>query len=277
MVTIVNFVNQLLTPLFDLACWPFRLLSPIWAITVISLVSGVAMVWLFGRVSDQPSIKVLREQIRGNLIGVRLFQSDLGVVMRLQRRIFGDTMRYMRHALVPMVVLLVPVLLIMTQLNLRFASRPVAPGEQVLVKAFVRNAGSLDEAVTLETTDGIAVETPGVRVPATREVAWRVRALAPGQHQMTVRVGDEFIELHLVAGEKWGPIPQRRTGRGMVDTLLYPGEPPIPATHSVEAVEIAYPGLEMKVFGWTVHWLVAFFVLSMGFGFAFKDLLGVEV
>ena len=109
MVLVVDLLNRALTPLFDILCWPFLAVAPIWAMTLISLVSGVAMVWIFGKVSDQTTIKRLRENIRGNLIGVRLFQSDIGVVVRLQRRIFGDTFRYMRYALVPMVVLLVPV------------------------------------------------------------------------------------------------------------------------------------------------------------------------
>lgn len=277
MVTVVNLINQLLTPVFDLVCWPFLALPPIWAMTVISLVSGVAMVWIFGKVSNQSAIRVVRDQIRGNLIGVRLFQSDLGVVMRLQRRIFGDTMRYMRYALIPMVVLLVPVMLIMTQLNLRFASGPVPPGDPVLVKAFVRDAGVLSQAISLEASDDVAVETPGVRVPSAGEVAWRVRPLAPGQYQLRVRLGGEVLETHLVAGERWGPVPQRRTGRGAIDTFLYPGQPPIPPAHPVEAVEILYPSLDLTVFGWSIHWLVAFFVLSLAFGFALKGVLGVEV
>lgn len=277
MVTLVNVVNQLLTPMFDLLCWPLLALPPIVAMTVISLISGITMVWVYGKVSDQPAIRRVRDQIRGNLIGVRLFQNDIGVVMRLQQRIFSDTMRYMRHALVPMVVLLVPVLLIMTQLNLRFSSRPVAPSEPVLVKAFVRETGALDQPIALETAEGVTVETAGVRVAATREVTWRVRALTAGHHPMTVRVGDDTLESRLIAGDGWGPVPQRRTGRGALDTLLYPGEPPIPAAHSVEAIEVLYPELDMRVFGWTVHWLAAFLVLSIAFGFAFKNALGVEV
>ena len=42
-------------------------------------------------------------------------------------------------------------------------------------------------------------------------------------------------------------------------------------------MEISYPVLDLTVFGWNVHWLLAFFVLSIAFGFAFKDALGVEV
>ena len=277
MVTLIDSLNRVLTPVFDLVCWPFRTVPPIWAMTVISLASGVVMVWIFGKISDQGEIRRIREHIRGNLIGVRLFQSDIGVVLRLQRRIFGDTFRYMRLAVVPMVVLLVPVVLIMTQLNLRFSARPLLPGEPVIVKAYLRDVGSLDKNVTLEVGDGVSVETRGVRVPSTREIAWRIRAESSGEHVMVIRVGEDAIETHLLAGDQWGPVPQRRTGRGMWDTLLYPGEPPIPRGHPVEAVEIVYPALDLSAFGLAVNWLVAFFVLSLAFGFAFKDILGVEV
>ena len=276
-VALVHLVNQALTPLFDLLCWPFLALPPIWAMAVISLLSGVAMVWIFGKVSDQETIKALREQIRGNLIGVRLFQSDIGVVLRLQGRIFGDTFHYMKLALVPMLVLLVPVLLIRTQLNLRFAVRPLEPGEPALIKAYVRDGAVLADPVMLETDGGVAVETPGVRMRSAGEVAWRVRAETAGEHRIVVRVGGESVETHLIAGAEWGAVPQQRTGRGAVDTLLYPGELPIDAAHVVETVAIGYPALEMRVLGWTTHWLVAFFVLSIAFGFVFKDALGVEL
>ena len=277
MISIVDFTNRLLTLTFDLICWPFMALPPIWAMTVISLVSGIAMVWVFGKISDQTSIKTLRERIRGNLIGVRLFQSDLSVSMRLQRRIFTDTMRYMKHALIPMVILSVPVLLIMSQLNLRFAVLPATPGEQILVKAFVRDTQFLDRTVRLETKPAVTIETPGVRIPLTREVTWRVRAQRAGRHEIIVHVGDQTLESHLIAGDRWGPVPQRRTGRGAIDTLLYPGAPSIPTNHNIEAVEIGYQTLKLRIFGWTVHWLVAFLALSIVFGFAFKGLIGVEV
>ena len=274
MVAIIDLINNLLTPIFDLICWPFRALPPIWAMTMISLLSGVVMVWVFGKVSNQTVIKNRREQIRGNLIGVRLFQNDIGVVMRLQRRIFGDTLQYMKHALVPMVVLLVPVLLVMTQLNLRFAVRPLEPGEPTVVKAFVRDPTILNRAVALDTGDGVTVETAAVRIPSTREMAWRVRADTSGEHELTVRVGEEALTTRLIAGDRWGTVPQRRTGRGALETLLYPGEAPIPAAHLLESVEIVYPALELRVLGWTVHWLVAFFVLSIVFGFALQGCFG---
>ncbi len=277
MVAIVNAINVVLTPVFDLICWPFRALAPMWALTAISLASGVLLVWLFGKTSDQKRIREIRDRIRGNLIGVRLFQHDIGVVLALQGRIFGDTFRFMGLALVPMLIMIVPVTLVMTQLNLRFAVRPLEAGESVLVKALVWDVAALDQPITLDVPDGVTVETPPVRIRSTREIAWRLRVDRPGDHALVVRIGDEILEKRLVGGTRWGPVVQRRTGRGLVDTLLYPGEPPIAAGHSVEAVEIIYPPLELRMLGIDVDWLIAFLVLSMVFGFAFKGILGVEV
>ncbi len=274
---LVNLINSVLTPIFDVICWPFRALAPIWALGVISLASGIFLVWLFGKTSDQDRIREIRDRIRGNLIGVRLFQHDIGVVLNLQGRIFGDTFRFMGLALVPMLIMIVPVVMIMTQLNLRFAVRPLEAGEPVLVKALVRDAASLDQTITLDVPDGVTVETPPVRIRSTREIVWRLRVDRPGDHALVVHVGDETLEKRLVGGTRWGPVVQRRTGRGMVDTLLYPGEPPIAAGHPIEAVEIVYPPLELRLLGIGVDWLVAFLVLSMVFGFAFKGVLGVEV
>ena len=277
MINIAHLLNRVVTTLFDLVCLPFQTTSPIWAITVISLISGVVMVWIFGKVSNQTTIKQLREKIRGNLIGVRLFQSDIGVVLKLQKNIFGDTARYMKCALIPMLVLIIPVLLIMAQLNLRFALAPVEPGKTALIKVVLKNNELLRQNVSLQTSDDILVETSGMRIPSKREITWRVRPLSSGQHQMTVRVNEEILVASFIAGGQWGKTPQRLTGKSAIDLLLYPGTNPIPSQNPIESVEITYPLLDLRAFGWNVHWLVAFFVLSMVFGFTFKEVLGVEI
>ena len=92
---LVNLINSVLTPIFDVICWPFRALPPIWALGVISFASGIFLVWLFGKTSDQKRVREVRDRIRGNLIGVRLFQHEIGVVLSLQGKIFGDTFRFM--------------------------------------------------------------------------------------------------------------------------------------------------------------------------------------
>ena len=273
---LVNLINSVLTPIFDVICWPFRALPPIWALGVISFASGIFLVWLFGKTSDQKRVREVRDRIRGNLIGVRLFQHEIGVVLSLQGKIFGDTFRFMGLALVPLLIMLLPVLLIMTQLQLRFDVRPLEVGEPVLVKALVREASTLDGTITLEVPEGVTVETPPVKIRSTREIVWRLRVDRPGDHALVVRTGKEVLEKQIVAGRGWGPVPYLRSGHAL-DTLLYPGEPPIAADHPVEAIEVAYPPQDLSLLGVGVNWLIGFLILSMAFGFAFKGVLGVEV
>ena len=277
MVVFVNSIQAVLTPIFDVICWPFRTLAPIWALSIISCGSGVLLVWLFGRISDQERIRAVRDRIRGNLLGVRLFRRDVGIVLRLQLQIFGDTFRFLRLAAIPMLIMLPPMVLILTQLNLRFAVRPIETGESVVVTAHVRESAALERHIALQPPVGVTVETPPVKIPATGEIAWRVRVAKPGVHSLLVQVGDETLVKEIVGGPGWGAVSQRRADRDTLDALLYPGEPPVPAGHVIEAVEVGYPPLELSVAGMAVDWLVGFILLSMAVGFACRGLLNVEI
>jgi hypothetical protein len=274
----VGLFNKLLTGLFDLLFWPFQSFEPIWALAVISLVAGVLMLWLFGKVSDQETIRVVRDNIRGNLIGIRLFGDDIGLLFLLQGRIMRQTLTYLRHAFVPILVMIVPVMFILIQMNLRFEQRPLAPGESSIVTVTLRDPGAMSRGVSLETPHGISVETPPVRVTSLMEVSWRIRATEPGRHQLLVQAGGEdSVVKEIVVGEGWGKTSSLRTGKSIVDKLLWPGEAPTPSASAIQSIEVIYPTLPIWVFGWDLNWLFVFFVLSLVFGYAFKGALGVEI
>jgi hypothetical protein len=122
----------------------------------------------------------------------------------------------------------------------------------------------------------VTVESPPVRVPALREVAWRIRPAEPGRYQLTVSAGGDGVAKELRVGGSWGPTSALRTGAGVWTMLLYPGEEPIDSD-VVESVEVLYGQLELSVLGWPIHWVVLFFVLSVASGFAFRRVLGVEI
>jgi hypothetical protein len=272
----LQLVNSGINGLFDLLFLPFAFMGPLWTLVVFSLLTGILMLWIFGLVSDQDAIRTIRDRIRGNLIGVRLFGDDLGLLFRLQGRLLRDNVVFLKYALIPILVMIVPVLVIIIQLNLRYGARPLEPGEAALVKVTLRDAGAIDRGVALEAPAGVAVETPGVRVASLREVAWRVRPAEPGHYRLLVRAGDETVEKELRVGGAWGATSSRRTGKGLLDVLLYPGEPPVPSG-AVVSVEVAYRPLELQLFGWPLNWLVVFFLLSILAGFAFRRVLGVEI
>jgi len=270
--------NAAITHFFDLICTPFRAFDPIWALLFISLLAGVLLLWIFGKVSNQTAIKKIRNIIVGNLWGVWVYQDHVRVVLNLQNKIVANTLRYMLHTLIPIAILIGPAVLIMSQLNLRLAVRPLAVGETALVKFKVRDAASLTPRIELELPEGLSLDSPGVHMPEASEVAWRVKAEAPGEYVIKATAGGETLAKQFVAGDRWAPVSTRRTGTGFFDSILYPGEPPIAQVSIFESAEIVYQPLEMTMFRIIpVNWLVGFFILSMVFGFAFKDVLGVEI
>jgi uncharacterized membrane protein (DUF106 family) len=272
----VKLLNSGINGLFDLLFLPFAYLAPLWALIVFSVLTGILMLWIFGLVSDQDAIRTIRDRIRGNLIAVRLFGDDLGVLFRLQGRLLRDNAVFLKYALIPILVMIVPVLVILIQLSLRSEARPLEPGEAALVKVTLRDAAAIDRGVSLEVPAGVVVETPGVRVASLREVAWRIRPAEPGRYRLLVHAGDEAVAKELRVGGDWGATSARRTGKGFLDVLLYPGEPPVPPG-AVESIDVKYRPLELELFGWPLNWLVVFFLLSILAGFAFRRVLGVEI
>ena len=272
---LVALLNRPLTGLFDLLFRPFLGLAPIWALLVISLVSGVLMLWIFGKVSDQKAIGVVRDKIRGHLLGLRIFGDEIGLLLMLLGRSLRATAVYMKYAVVPMLVMMLPMVLILIQMNLRFAVRPLQPGEKTVLTVKLRELPSASP-VELQVPPGVVLETTAVRVDALQEVSWRIRADEPGDYKLLIRSAGIETEKQLRVGAGWGAVSPLRTANAM-DLLLYPGEPPIDPQASIESIRLTYDSLPIRILGFHVNWLVGFFVASIAFGFAFRKRLGVEI
>jgi hypothetical protein len=274
----VDLFNWLTTGLFRIVFYPFRAMEPIWALTVVSFLTGIIALWVFGKVSNQETIRTVRDRIRGNILGIRIFGDDIGLLFRLQGRVMRQTLTYLRHAAWPLVVMFVPLTVIFIQLNLWFTSRPLEVGDTATVKVILNDDDAITDGVMLTAPEGIVIETPGVRIPSKSEVAWRIRAVGPGDHMLTVQVGDaEAVEKNLLIGGAWDATSSRRTGRNLLHRLGFPGEPGIDPDTRVESVEVLYPVLDISFFIWGINWIYYFLIASVLFGFAFKGVMGVEI
>ncbi len=276
MITAVEIVNVMASVFVHVVVWPVRALAPVWALLLLSVISGMLALAVFGLVSNQTAIRTIRDRIRGNVIGIRLFGDDLRVLFRFQAKILRDTVVYIGYALFPTVILVIPFLPILAQTNLLFSSRPLRVGEPTVVTA--RAAGpQVDLArLTLQGSEGVEVLGPGVRVPELGEVSWRVRPVQGGRHLLTVRAGEEELIAHVVAGSRWQAVPVVRTA-STLDLLLYPGEPALPADGPIQRIEVAYPNLPVTIFGFEIHWLIVLFVGMIASAFALRGVFGVEI
>jgi len=274
--TFIGWMNRLLTGLFDLMSWPLWGLGSMGVLVVVSFVSALLALWIFGRCSNQEEIRTVRNRVRGNMLAVRLYRDSIPVVGALQVRILRDTLTYLKYSLVPLPVLLVPFLLILIQLDLHLTVRPLRPGESALVKAKFSTAIGPQDHVSLETPREVKVETPPVRIVALKEVVWRIRAEEPTRAFMTLHWGDRTIQKEVIVGDDQGAVSALRTGN-LTEVLFNPGEPPIQGSTAIESIRVDYPSRDFSLFGWNIHWMILFFVFCMVFAFALKGVVGVEI
>jgi len=175
---IMDAFNFIINILFTGCYFPFRWLPPIWGITWISLITGIIMLFIYKIVSNQDGIVEVKKQIHARIFEVRLFQDNLSLIKKAIKEIFIYNLKYMYYALKPLAVMLIPVLIILIQLNFRVGYAPLETGESYnLVIKMKEFSGDKLPEIELEAPAGVQVETPAIRIPETGEVVWRIKAV----------------------------------------------------------------------------------------------------
>lgn len=268
-------VNRSLNAVFDLWLWPFESLAPIWQVCALALpVAGCALL-VFRLASDQDAIEAAKEKIKAHLLEMWLFKDDVGVMLRAQGKILRYTLTYMRHALVAMAVMLLPVTAVIIQAESRYAFRSIRPGESALLKVVVDGdvpVSQLDASLSLP--EGLTQETPALRIDESREILWRIRGDESGEYRISVHIGRaELTKLAVVGAGRAGGSPAVYRASD-ARTLMYPVEPALADDAVASAVHLAYPRSRAAFAGLSsASWTL--FAASLVFGFALRGLVGV--
>jgi len=275
----MGLINTILGKLFDLLLLPFRSLNPWAGMTFISLLTGLLMLIIYRWTSNQSGIRRVKDIIKAHLLELRLFKDNMGVTMKAQGQILRANLHYLALNLKPLLVMIIPLILILAQLNLWFGSEPLAVGRPAILK--VRLQPGVDVLATefaLESPPEVTVETPPLRIEESREVDWRLRPAAAGTFDLTIRAGDRsYLKTVVVDGRGLKKVSPLKVKRSLLDEVLYPGEKALPGESLIKAIEIVYPAKKLSLLGLRLHWLIAYLALSIVFGFALKKPFRVEI
>lgn len=273
----MTFVADALNGLFDLLTAPFGGAAG-WAVLVLSVVVGVIMLLLYKWATDQQKLVAARRVLTGRVYEMGLYQDHLGVLMRIQRDLAVANMKYLRYSLPALAVIILPMILILAQMDARYARRPFAPGETTLLRAEVGpEAADLLNGIRLEAPDGVVVETPAVRDFQAGVAVWRLRAEAEGHHEVGVVLGDgRTATKTFIVGDGAPRFAATREHESLVRLLLNPAEKPLPANSPIESLRLSVPSRRLDYAGVRVNWLVALIVFSLAAGLATKDLFRVR-
>jgi len=247
------------------------------SITLISAVLGVLLLLIFKYTSNQKAIGRVRDDIKANLLAVKLFKDSLAVTGRSQARVFGASFKLLFFSLVPMLVMILPVCLILFQMGLWYQARPLHLGDEpVIVKLKVNSSFDTLPRITLESLPAARTIIGPVRVFSKKELFWKIEPMENGNHNLIFHVGDRRYEKQLAIGEGFMRLSPKRPGPHVGDMLLYPLEKPFASDSPVHSISVDYPARDSRIHG-TDWWIVYFFVASMVFAFLCKPFLKVRI
>lgn len=270
--------NSIINLIFNALFFPFKSIDPVWGMIVISFITGIVMLLIFKATSDQTGIKQAKNKVKAHFLAIRLYRDDISLMFETMGNIIASNLGYMKKSLRPMLFLILPVAVIIIQLGTRYEYRPLHVGESTVISLRLHNNASLDDLrkVELHLPTGLKVATPPVRIEQLREVSWRIEAVTAGKYDVIFKFGEHAISKTVQVDDVFGKVTPK-VGNDFATTLMNPGEPSLAGSAFGASVGLHYPKREFSLFGLGLHWLVAFFVLSLIFGFAFKSFLGVEL
>jgi uncharacterized membrane protein (DUF106 family) len=275
----MHVVNLVFGGIVSTVLLPFRGMSPWIGMAVVSLLTALLMLEVYKLTSDQAAIRRAKDRIKAHLLEMRLYKDDMRVTLAAQAGVLKANLTYLAANLKPLAVMIVPLVLILAQLSLWYDRAPLSPGDETLVKAgFAAGVDPVSLDLALDAPPGIEVTSPVVRIADEHEAVWRVKAVSPGEGRFVLRIGDLRIEKTvIVGGNRLTRISALASRGSLGKRVLYPGEPPLPSGTPVRSFEVLYPAGRLPAFGLNVHWLVAYLVLSIAFGFALKGVFKVEI
>jgi len=178
-----------------------------------------------------------------------------------------------------MLIMIIPFILIVTQLNVWFGYQALEPGETTILKVELEESVNLlNIDLTIEPSTGFEIETPPLRIKEEGEINWRLRAKEKGLHDLTIAANNQrFTKKVAVAEKPLSKISPLKVRRNFINELLNPGELPLSGDLPIKAVGVIYPAKNMNLFGWHIHWLIVYIVLSAILSFAFRGIFKVEI
>jgi len=261
--------KSLLTPLAALPGWLSN--------TIISAIMGIVLLIIFKYTSNQRAIGRVRDNIKADMLALKLFKDSISVTLKSEGRLFKGAFLLLFYAIKPMLVMIVPVSLLLAQMGLWYQFRPLRAGEEAIVT--LRLNSGVEEPwpnVEIAPTTAINVTSGPVQVFSKNEICWKIKAIESGYHRIIFQADEREIDKELAVGDGFMRVSAERPAWRWVDILQYPMEKPFGPDSIVQSISVDYPDRFSRIFG-IPWWLIYFFVASMVFALLFKPFLKVRI
>lgn len=274
-VELISLINAIFTVVSGWIVGPVMRLPGWLSCAVLAGITAVLILVMYKYTSNQKAIRRIRDRVKANLLAMRLYKDSLQVTLSAQKELFTAGVALLVNSLVPLAVMLVPMIMILAQLQSWYGYEPLAPGAEAVVTVQLDSSESLS-SVKISSISGAHIVTGPVRIQSLAQAAWVIQADKAGGGKITFEVNEEEFEKSLAIGQgQYAQISPFRPGPIITDVLLYPAERPFKSGSSVQSVTVDYPQREWKV-GITNSWLVDFFIMSCALALLLKNAMKVS-
>jgi len=295
-----------ISKIFNILLFPFKGLPQFFGFSIIALITGFLAVLIFKHVSNQKLLKAVMKRIKLHFTEIILYKDDIRLILSAQRQILKQNFIYFVHTIKPALPIVAIVLLILSQINIRYSIQSISPGEPVTVKVktsdIPQNQNPLD--IELDLPESMELVTPAFHIPGEREIEWRIRGKREGGFVINFRVksnnrgqsdgsgaklmqnssGDQndvsqqIYRKDIIIGPFIAPFSPHLGKKGILEPFFNPLEELLPKSAPIESIDIGYKPRYFKMpgFGLNIHWLVAFLVIAILFGLICRKILKVS-
>ncbi|RUL82529.1 hypothetical protein [Tautonia sociabilis] len=247
---------------------------PYWTLILLSVAAGIVLVRLYGWISSQEKLARVKREIFANLLEAVIYRHNVALSLRAQARMLGGGAKYFTLAAPPLVILLVPCIFLLGQMNSLVGYDPADPGKPLTVSLNVKDGEADIFNAVLKVQD--AEVSPPLRIPSEQRVMWRVVPEDPGAHPMRLLLPD--VDAALAASLEVGTRTQgfvNYSSTWWLYRLLYPSSIDLP--EAVSELEISYSEAEYSLLGMRMHWVVVFALVSLLAGLIAGKAMHIEL
>ena len=256
------------------------------AVVFTSILSAYLFMVLFKKFSNQKGISREKGKIIAYILEMRIYQDNLMRIMVNILLILKHNILYLRYALPPLAIMLIPLFIITMQVNNRCGFQPLIGGESFIVRTVfdTDKIGSIDpmlDTASVQTSAGLATETPVFRIPKEALAIWRI-AVDPnasnGQEWIEILLKDNTVFRQEIAVGPGNIRFDQVTSRfKLPESLINNANGFLPPDSVVSSVYVQYHRQQYSFLGVSMDSIVLYFVLTLIFAIAIKPIVKVKI
>jgi hypothetical protein len=261
----------------DLILYPFDLLPVQVALFLVSVLTGVGLLWVVGKTTPQKRIERARSQVAAAIYEIRLFLDSPLRIFKAQGRMLGWSMLYVGYMLPAFILLSLPLGLLFLHLEVRYGLEPLPANLPQVVRVDLEE-GVDGHAVSPapDQGEGITITAPPVYVERENSIYYRVLIEGERTSELRLAVGDQVVTKELATMRQGVTVsPERR--RGLSHWWAIGAESALPGDSPIETISVAHPDSDRRWLGLPIPWWLYWLALATIAAFALRKPMQVEI